>query len=309
MSPGDDRDNCLVGINWGSSNFRAFLIAAGGRLLDSYALPAGVTQLDRQGMIDCIAALVDRWPDHGRIIASGMIGSNVGWEEAAYVEAPADVVTLAAGTIDTSIGATRVMIVPGVACRRTADDAPDVMRGEELEIVGLGALGDPTDGLVALPGTHTKWVRLDAGGIAEFSTAMSGEIYDRLTTVGLLASVVTGEASVGDAFRNGLELGLARQLGLSATLFGVRARVLRGDLHREDAASFTRGLLIGSEIADALILFPDARAATVTLLGSATVRPLYAAALDQCGFEVCEVDSEAACIAGYTALERALSSA
>jgi 2-dehydro-3-deoxygalactonokinase len=123
-----------------------------------------------------------------------------------------------------------------------------------------------------------------------------------LTTAGLLASVVEGEAEDGDAFAAGLALGRERTLGLGTLLFGVRARVIRGELQRSDAASFTRGLLIGSEIADALALYPEIAGATVPLIGSEAACRLYAAALRRCGVTGVQVDSAQACVEGYRLL-------
>ena len=52
---------------------------------------------------------------------------------------------------------------------------PDVLRGEETEILGCAAdLGKNTQ--FCLPGTHTKWVRMDDGKIGSFSTSMTGDL-------------------------------------------------------------------------------------------------------------------------------------
>jgi len=186
--------------------------------------------------------------------------------------------------VRTRIGDLAVNIVPGVACVRARDAAPDIMRGEETELLGLLA-SDRLDGapVVALPGTHTKWVRIHDGRVMEFMTAMSGEIYDRLTAAGLLSSIVEGPASDGAAFREGVRTAAERMLGLGTLLFGARARVLRGALDRRDAGAYLRGLLIGSEISDALTLFPETRDATIPLVGSAPVCALYQAALAEMG--------------------------
>lgn len=123
-----------------------------------------------------------------------------------------------------------------------------------------------------------------------------------LTAQGLLASIVEGEARAGDAFFDGVTLGSKRRLGLGTLLFGARARVMRGLLARADAASFLRGLLIGSEIVDALAIHPQLAGARLPLIGSGPVCQLYAAALERIGIGSWFVDSRAACVAGFTAL-------
>jgi len=294
----------IVGVNWGSSNLRAYRIAPDGSVLDEYAAPTGVAGLDRQGMAAAIAALVARWPDHGPIYASGMIGSNIGWVEAPYASAPAGLREVADAAIAASIGGTPVRIVPGIACRRLFDDAPDILRGEEVELLGLAATLY-RDGVAALPGTHTKWVRLENGRIADFFTAMSGEIYDRLTMQGLLASIVEGEAFDGPAFQVGVAAGRSRRLGLGTTLFGARARVIRGELERADSASYIRGLLIGAEVADALDACPGLADRPVPLIGNEALSRLYASALASVSVETRLVGSRDACLQGFRALHEA----
>ncbi|HMI18890.1 MAG TPA: 2-dehydro-3-deoxygalactonokinase [Sphingomonas sp.] len=301
MSPAAES---IIGVNWGSSNFRAYRVAADGTLADEMSAPAGVAALDRAGMADMMERLVERWPDSGPIYASGMIGSNIGWAEVPYAEAPAGRMELAAAAVPAEIGPAQVNIIPGIACRRSFDGAPDILRGEEVELIGLTMLGQ-ADGLVALPGTHTKWAWLEDGRIADFFTTMSGEIFDRLTAQGLLASIVEGEAADGPAFQEGVATGKARKLGLGTLLFGARARVVRGELLKSEAAAYIRGLLIGSEIADALAAYPDLANAIVPLIGNGPLCQLYASALKSIGVASRPVDSREACLAGFRALHAA----
>jgi 2-dehydro-3-deoxygalactonokinase len=294
-------DKTFVGVNWGSTNLRAYLIGADGSAIDEYSAPAGVVNLDRNGMAATMDALAARWPNSGPVYASGMIGSNVGWKEVPYAEAPAGVADLAAAAVATEIGSVPVHIVPGITCRRSFDGEPDILRGEEIEMMGLAALGT-NDGWVALPGTHTKWARLERGRVVEFFTSMSGEIFDRLTAKGLLASIVDGEAKDGPVFLKGVATGRARKLSLGTLLFGARAQVVRGFLSKSDAASYIRGLLIGSEIADAMAVYPTAGDAAVPLIGNRVVCTLYASALNSAGIASEIVDSRTACLRGFRAL-------
>lgn len=293
----------IVGINWGSSNFRAYLIAADGQVIDTLESASGITTLSREGMVDVANRVRARWPQAGAVYAAGMIGSNIGWIDAGYVDCPAGLRTVGAGLVPVRIGELSLHIVPGLACVREADGAPDIMRGEETELFGLLAgdrLGDSP--VIALPGTHTKWVRLHDGRVHDFMTAMSGEIHDRLSAAGLLASVVEGPGHDGPAFRDGVGAAAAHALGLGALLFGVRARVIRGLLPRADASAYLRGLLIGAEIADALALFPELRATTVPLVGSAPVCMLYQAALAVQGIASRPVASADAVVRGFAGI-------
>lgn len=302
MSPAGE--GTFIGVNWGSTNFRAYLIGTEGPALDEYSAPAGVVTLDRDGMAATMNALAARWPVNGAVYASGMIGSNVGWTEVPYAEAPAGCADLAAAAVSTRIGDVPLHIVPGVACRRSFDGEPDILRGEEIELMGLVARR-VADGWVALPGTHTKWARLEKGRVVDFFTSMSGEMFDRLTSQGLLASIVAGEATDGPEFLKGVAAGRARDLGLSTLLFGARAQVVRGALAKSDSASYIRGLLIGSEIADAMAVYPTLSESVVPLIGNPAVCKLYASALRSAGVRAELIESREACLHGFRALHAA----
>ncbi len=291
----------FVGINWGSTSFRAYLIGADGSTIDEYTAPAGVTALDRDGMVRIMREIAARWPRRGAAYASGMIGSNVGWLQVPYVQAPAGCADLAGAAVSTHIGDVPLQIIPGISCCRSFDGEPDILRGEEIELIGLAALR-AMDGWVALPGTHTKWARVEQGRVTDFFTSMSGEIFDRLTTKGLLASIVEGEATDGVEFLRGVDAGRARRLSLGTLLFGARAHVVRGQLAKSDAAAYIRGLLIGSEIADALAVYPAIGDSVIPLIGNPALCRLYASALRAVGVSTESIESRAACLRGFRAL-------
>lgn len=307
MSHAADGARPLVGINWGSSNFRAWRIAADGEVLDSVAMPRGVAALDRDGMRACIDELATSWGPLGTCWASGMIGSNIGWADAGYCEAPSSVADLAAHSLATIMGDTLVRIIPGLACTGP-HGGPDVMRGEEVELYGYlantGAVAG--DRFIVLPGTHSKWVYCRDGRIVDFFTSMGGEVFDRLTSQGLLASITEGSGAVGAAFDGGCDRARSSGLNLGSLLFETRARAVRAGLGKEDAASHLRGLLIGGEIADALRLYPALAGAHVTLIGNPGLSAMFARALAAIRIAAEIVDSEPCCIAGYRALALAV---
>lgn len=296
----------VVGINWGSSNFRAWRIGADGIVLDRIAMPRGVASLDREGMRDCIDELVKRWGPLDACWASGMIGSNIGWADAGYCEAPSSVADLAVHSLATTIGNTAVRIVPGLACTGP-HGGPDVLRGEEIELYGYLACAGAVAGdrFIVLPGTHSKWVHCRDGRIVDFFTAMGGEVFDRMTSQGLLSSITEGSGATGAAFDGGCDRTRLSGLGLGSLLFEARARAVRAGLGKQDAASHLRGVLIGGEIADALRLYPALRGAQVTLIGNPGLSAMFARALASLEIGAQIVESEPCCVAGYRALAHA----
>ncbi len=78
-----------------------------------------------------------------------MVGSNIGWTKVPYVEVPADLKSVARGAVKV---ADEVWIVPGVATR--ADMRPDVMRGDETQLLRRGCRRIGACGRVTLPARH-----------------------------------------------------------------------------------------------------------------------------------------------------------
>ena len=69
-----------------------------------------------------------------------------------------------------------IRILPGIAQRDPK--APDVMRGEETQLLGALGVDAADDAVVCMPGTHSKWVRANGGTVERFATFMTGELFD-----------------------------------------------------------------------------------------------------------------------------------
>ena len=280
----------LVAVDWGTSNRRVFTLAADGSVLDRAT--------DDRGILNCddfpaeVAAIRER-AGGAPILMAGMIGSNRGWVEVLYVAAPAGLAEIAAGVrwVEPGVG-----IVPGVSYHDGL--AADVMRGEEVQIVGALALGLIGDGLAAHPGTHGKWIEVVDAKIARFRTVMTGDIFAALKAKSILSDLLVHEAGTGTAFLAGVDHGLA-QTDLTAELFTVRARVLLGAAEAQDAASYVSGLLIGSEVRTGL---GRLRADIVPLIGTPELTERFAVALERASRTSQIVDGEAAFIAGIRAI-------
>ena len=240
----------LVAIDWGTSSLRAYLLGENGRVVDRRAESWGILQVPGRDFGAAFERITADWSSqYGGLpaLAAGMIGSAQGWVEAGYVDVPAGIAQLADGLI--VVPGTRLRIVPGVAQR---GGFPDVMRGEETQIVGALALApDLADEVVVLPGTHSKWVRLAAGQVNRFTTFMTGELFAVLRThsiLGRLAPAGAGDADDPQAFARGVLAAQNATRGLSSLLFSARASVLVGDLPAGSSLDYLSGLLIGDEL-------------------------------------------------------------
>ena len=276
----------LIGIDWGTTSARAYRLDGEGSVQDTREAPLGVQQV-RGDFAQAFATLLGDWL-HEPVprIACGMIGSRQGWLEVPYIECPAPLDALARGLVRTPGGA--LAIVPGLA-GRDDDGTPDVMRGEETQIIG--AVGpDAPWSLAVLPGTHSKWAIVRSGAIQTFATYMTGEVYAVLREHSILGRMAegSGRAFADAAFRRGVQRALTKTSSadtLLHRLFGTRTLALRADLAPEDTGDYLSGLLIGSEVAAGRdwATWHGARDATVLLLGSRALCARYAAALHEAG--------------------------
>ena len=283
-----------IAVDWGSTNRRALRIGGDGRVIDTLRDDRGVLAAAGSDFAAEAAVIRARLGDLPMLCA-GMVGSNRGWADAGYVAVPAGIDALAAGLCWVEPG--RTAIVPGVC--RTAGGRADVMRGEEVQLLGAVAAGlVPADALVVQPGTHAKWATLASGAISDFTTAMVGEMFALLGRGSLLADGLDLPAVDGAAFRAGVARGA--QGDLLAGLFGARAALVLGQRERNDQASYVSGLLIGSDAAVRLAGYHG----VVHVLAEVGLGGLYAAAITALGHRAVVVDSASAFVAGIAAVWR-----
>ena len=284
----------FIAVDWGTTNRRAYLIGADGAQGPEFEDEKGILGVEAGGFPAAVAEIRDRLGDLPMLMG-GMVGSNRGWIEAPYVPCPASAADLAAHVIWAEEG--RTAIVPGLSFLN--DRRADVMRGEEVQMFGALAAGlVPEDGLVCHPGTHNKWVTMDGGRVARFRTVMTGEMFSLLKGHSILSDLLQTEAETGEAFEAGVLHGLSDE-DLTAELFSVRARVLLEQARREDASSYTSGLLIGADLRTGL---RQAAEGEIVVMGRPELTALYAAALECAGWATREVDGEQAFLAGAKAL-------
>jgi 2-dehydro-3-deoxygalactonokinase len=278
----------FIAVDWGTTNRRAYRIENGGRNAAEFEDGKGILSVGRGGFEAAIAEIREKLGERPMLLA-GMVGSNRGWVEAPYVPCPAAADDLAHGLV--RIGED-VAIVPGVSM---SDGRSDVMRGEEVQLIGAIASGRiPKDCLVCHPGTHNKWVRVTGGRIASFQTVMTGELFSMLKARSILSDLLSQRVKPGEAFREGVRRGL-EGAGITSELFEVRARFLLGRLAAADGASMVSGLLIGEDVRVGL---KESTGSSVVVMGRPELTKLYAAALDVAGVESEPLDGEGAFIAG-----------
>ena len=279
----------MIAIDWGTSSFRAFRLDADGRITERRAAPRGILTIEDGAFAEELLRQTGDWIADGetRILMSGMIGSRQGWVEAPYLACPAGPAEIAAALVKVAFDGAQVLLVPGLT-HTDAAGTPEVMRGEETQIVGmLAEIG--ADGIACLPGSHSKWAQIAGGRMAGFATYLSGEMFAALRGHTILGRMMKDAQHDADAFARGVARS-ADPGHLLHHLFGVRTLGLFGQLSETQSASYLSGLLTGHEIRAAL----PPGGGVVHLIGSVALCKLYAAALELCGAQAVLHDEDAA---------------
>jgi 2-dehydro-3-deoxygalactonokinase len=288
----------FIAGDWGTSRLRLYLCDGRGHVI-ARGEGEGAAVPDCAGRF---AAAVASWDKaHGALpaVLGGMVGSTIGWKEVPYLRCPARPQAIAGAALRFEAAGRAVAILPGLSCIGKTG-APDVMRGEETQILGALRLHPALAKgrhLFCLPGTHAKWVLVEDGAVVEFQTALSGELFELLRRHSVLARD-GGEAALDSpALARGLDFVRANpHTDLLHLLFSTRARVVTGDMAKSDAASYLSGLVLGKDIATALRLFgSDGK---VQLICTPALAALYGRVLKAYDVGAAAIDGDAAALAG-----------
>ncbi len=272
----------LLAVDWGSTALRGALLAADGRVLAEHAAPRGLLSILPGGWAAAFDAEFGAWrAAHPGLLClmAGMVGSRQGWVEAPYCACPAGLADLAAQLCWIQPG--QVAIVPGL-CTDVAG-VPDVMRGEETQVFGAllqAGLPADADATLVLPGTHSKWVTVQAGCITGFATHMTGECYALFRQHSMLARTLPAddETWVPEAFDSGVATAQTPG-GFLHHLFAVRSLGLFNRRDGPALAAYLSGLVIGEELRAQAV--PAGR--QVLVVGSPALAARYQRALLQLG--------------------------
>ena len=276
-----------LAVDWGTSSLRGALLDRGGRVVAERASDHGILRVPA-GQFDVVFnSLFQDWLAQGPdlVLVSGMAGSQQGWVEAPYCPCPAGFAEIASKLIWLEPG--RLAIVPGISCQHA--HAPDVMRGEEVQIFGAMSLTGLQDGLFVLPGTHSKWATVRSGRVETFKTFMTGEVFALLSQQSILAKTLDTLAPLDVvAFSQGVALS-QQSVGLLHGAFSARTLSLFKQKTPGQLASYLSGLVIGDELRSQ----SPAPGTSVILVGAPNLTSRYALAFDQYGVATQALGAEA----------------
>lgn len=291
----------MLGIDWGTSNRRAYLLDEHGELVRQYNDENGILKVNGNFEAALKHLLYTLGLGSADVVMSGMVGSRNGWRETPYlpVDQPLSRLHDALMEIETGIERVRCRIVPGYQYK-DAQGTPDVMRGEETQVLGALELS-AASGWFLLPGTHSKWVRIDNGRMTEFYTFMTGELFSLMSQHGTLSKIMsTQQQPVPAAFEAGLRA--ARHGSFTHTAFCCRALVVTDTMPAEHAPSYFSGLLIGAELQDILQRTGGHLDAPLQVVGTTALAAHYLSALELFGMTARAWQSDSVYVAALGAL-------
>ncbi|MDG1009045.1 MAG: 2-dehydro-3-deoxygalactonokinase [Amylibacter sp.] len=278
-----------IAVDWGTSNLRVWAMDASHDFLAERSSDQGMGGLEPAQFEGVLLGIIDEFLAADRVtpvICCGMVGAKQGWVEADYLAVPSKPPSGDGATqVSSDDPRIDVRILPGM--KQVAQ--PDVMRGEETQVAGF-LRGQPKfDGVLMMPGTHSKWAHISAEEIVSFQTFMTGEMYALLARQSVLKHSVAVKGWDDAAFEAALSEAISRPESVAATLFGLRAASLVGDQSAEVARARLSGLLIGLELAATR---PYWLGQNLAIIGAPEVVEVYAKALSLQGLKAQVYDAQ-----------------
>lgn len=205
-----------------------------------------------------------------------MATSAMDWKEVPYVNCPASINDIVKGLCSFSVGEINVHLIPGLLSNITM---PGVMRGEETQIFGSTDNQKSVDKLICLPGTHSKWATVKQSNVVDFTTFMTGEVFDLLCNHSILLDPENNDDFNQEAFLKGVRVNINND-NLLSTLFSTRSLTLQGMLDKDHKKSYLSGLIIDNEIHQISKFIKEQQFDQITLIGAATLCHLYELAIN-----------------------------
>ncbi|GGA76021.1 2-oxo-3-deoxygalactonate kinase [Neiella marina] len=288
-------------LDWGTTNFRAFAMSAEHELLATQEHPMGILQVEDGKFSESLEAILKDWlPDYSQlpVYMAGMIGSLKGWVNVAYAPTPVGSDDLIAKAHRFTLPwGPEAIIMPGVS-HQYEGDKYDVIRGEEVQALGLAKIIDAADYEAILPGTHSKHLLFKDGKLWSFASFLTGELYSVISNHMLLGRDLPKPCGDEQAFIKGVEDGQSGPF--ASRLFLAWTNRLFEKLTRDQIPDYLSGLLIGFELR-------ELKSQKVYIVGGDTLSRLYQKAAASLGIEATIADGNACFLAGMTRLIEDLS--
>jgi 2-dehydro-3-deoxygalactonokinase len=277
-----------IAIDWGSSNLRVWALNNNNAILDSISSNDGMLGLASSEFEPLLSEKISKWgvgDVNIPILCCGMVGAKQGWVEAPYASIPYKLMQeVDSVKVRCSDDRLNVRILGGLR----QDNPADVMRGEETQIRGFLSIFSNFDGIICLPGTHTKWVHVSAGEVISFRTFMSGELFDLLSKYSVLKHSVKSDGWDDEEFKSAVSESISNPQKIFSDFFKLRADHLLKQVEQSELRSKLSGYIIGAELAGAK---PYWLGQNVVILGNNNLSKIYKTALEGQGIFAQQIDA------------------
>lgn len=271
----------FIGLDWGTTSFRAYLVNGEGEVTDHVSAPEGILAVKDGAFEQALEGRIAAWDKALPLIASGMITSRQGWVELPYVDCPAGPADLAKAVYTKSLNSGRTIHFLTGLHLKSPTLGHDVMRSEETQV--FGAMDSGAKHFVT-PGTHSKWIDVEDGKITSFATYVTGETFAVMKAHSILGRLMANDVDDEHAFLKGIDRAFADPAGLLHNLFSARSLGLYQELPPEKISSYLSGLIIGAEVGHAISMRDSTQ--HYVLLASQGIGGKYMTAMKHAGLRV-----------------------
>jgi len=290
------RKKATIFGDWGNSSGRLHLSEATGEIIESVKVTGAKDTSDHETIfLEATAKWRERFDIESALIC-GAVGSNIGWREVGYSPLPATHANMLSNAESFDSGGIKVTLLGGVNIEQNTIGLPDTLRGEETQSFGWMALTGLTEGLLCMPGTHTKWALIEGRKITQLNTGLSGELFEIVSKHSMLTRGAETFDTPNDAFEDGVKVAMRENPpALIQTLMSVRNKQLFGQMEPRMANSYLAGLIIGEDVRESVKAFD---ASSVHIIGSSVTASHYERAVQMNGIETLRHDDQACTLAG-----------
>lgn len=197
--------------------------------------------------IQKLAAKVARDLDAIPIVLSGMASASIGLKEVPYATIP---FSISQPTLVVKHFPADVTFPNELHLYGGLSTSKDVMRGEEVQLLGLSHLIKESACVCILPGTHSKHILIENKMVVDFQTFMTGECFQLMATQSILKGSVRKDKTFGESQEATFKKGVlkAKAGNVLNNLFTVRTNTLLKGVPDTTNYYYLSGLLIGQEL-------------------------------------------------------------
>ena len=286
-----------IAADWGTTHIRVWAIDVNDNILAYSESDKGMKYLQKNEFEPVLLRLIENWLDDTKsipVVTCGMVGARQGWVETPYNSTPCNPINIKQVTfVTTKDSRIKVVLVPGLMQKEPSD----IIRGEETQIAGFLKFNPNFDGIICLPGTHVKWVKVNNGIIEKFTTFMTGELFGVISHNTLISHNISSEGWCHESFEKGLIDGYSYPGLFASNLFALRAKSILNGLDSNSVRAMLSGILIGVELKGAKDYWV---LNNVVLIGSDLLTKNYQTAINLLGQKAKIFSVESATLAGLS---------